>query len=68
MRVGISRPKQSGRGGVVGHVLGRFTPDEAEKSQGALRRVSEAVQDLAEGMSTDNVMNKFNRPLVTQIS
>eukprot|EP00438_Fugacium_kawagutii_P013337 Skav213536 [mRNA] locus=scaffold1184:126243:126776:- [translate_table: standard] len=66
MRLGISRPpKDAGRNGVVGHVLGRFRHEELDKTGEALQMTAEAIEDLAEGMSIDNVMNKFNKSLVT---
>lgn len=66
MRLGISRPpKVQGRHGVVGHVLGRFRHEELEQTTEALQMAAAAIEDLAEGTSVDNVMNKFNRSLVT---
>lgn len=66
MRLGISRPpKAAGRHGVVGHVLGRFRHEELEQTTEALQMAVAAIEDLAEGTSVDNVMNKFNRSLVT---
>jgi len=66
MRLGISRPpKAAGRHGVVGHVLGRFRHEELEQTTEALQMAAAAIEDLAEGTSVDNVMNKFNRSLVT---
>ena len=65
VRLGISRPpKSGGRNAVVNHVLGQFREEEAEQTQDALRMTGEAVENLADGMSIDNVMNKFNRSLV----
>lgn len=65
VRLGISRPpKSAGRNGVVGHVLGRFRHEELDETQEALRMTAEAIEDLADGMSIDNVMNKFNKSLV----
>ena len=34
------------------------------QTQEALRMTAEAIEDLADGMSVDNVMNKFNKSLV----
>jgi len=66
MRLGISRPpKAAGCHGVVGHVLGRFRHEELEQTTEALQMAAAAIEDLAEGTSVDNVMNKFNRSLVT---
>ena len=66
MRLGISRPpKSAGRNGVVGHVLGRFRHEELDSTGEALRLTAAAIEDLADGMTIDNVMNKFNRALVT---
>lgn len=62
LRLGVSRPKSGGREAIVGHVLGKFRHEEVELSKEALGRAAVAVEDLADGVSWDNVMNKFNRP------
>lgn len=65
MRLGISRPpKSEGRNAVVSHVLGQFQAEEMDQTQMALRMTTEAVKDLADGVTIDNVMNKFNKSLV----
>ncbi|CAE6956645.1 pth [Symbiodinium natans] len=64
VRLGVSRPpKSGGRDAIVGHVLGKFRHEELELSKEALGRASVAIEDLADGVSWDNVMNKFNRPV-----
>ncbi|CAE7655314.1 pth [Symbiodinium microadriaticum] len=68
LRLGVSRPKSGGREAIVGHVLGKFRHEEVELSKEALGRAAVAVEDLADGVSWDNVMNKFNRPAPSQTS
>lgn len=68
LRLGVSRPKSGGREAIVGHVLGKFRHEEVELSKESLGRAAVAVEDLADGVSWDNVMNKFNRPATATVA
>ena len=57
LRVGVGRPVESG--GMVDHVLSRFTPDERKVMVEAIVRAADAVEAaLQHGL--DKAMNEFN--------
>lgn len=60
LKVGIGGPKP---GEMVGHVLGRFTPDEKPEMENALARAADAVQlALSDGLeAAANVHNVKNK-------
>lgn len=59
LRVGIGSARGSG-GGMVGHVLGKFRPEEREDAAVAVERATDAVEHaLAHGL--ESAMNVFNR-------
>lgn len=53
--VGSARP-----GGLVGHVLGKFSPDESDELQNMLARAGRAVQ-LAASAGVPSAANEFNQ-------
>ncbi len=58
LRIGIGRPEASGRD-AIGHVLGRFSPDEEARLNEALDRTAKCVEVLVnEGL--ERAMNRFN--------
>ena len=60
VRVGISRPMETGQVDVVDHVLGDFTTEERQIISPVIARVSEAILYLlAEGLAA--AMNKYNQ-------
>lgn len=58
LRIGIGRPEASGRD-AIGHVLGRFSPDEEAMLNEALSRTAECVEALV-GEGLERAMNRFN--------
>ncbi len=58
LRIGIGRPEANGRD-AIGHVLGRFSPDEEATLNEALSRTAECVEVLV-GEGLERAMNKFN--------
>ncbi len=59
LRVGIGAARGGGRG-MVGHVLGKFRPDEREDAAVAIERAADAVEHaLAHGLEA--AMNVYNR-------
>lgn len=62
LRIGIGAPAQpagADTGGTVGHVLGRFTNEEAEAVDDAIRRAAAAVECLLTE-NIDTAMNRYN--------
>ena len=55
LRIGVGRPTDDW----VGHVLGRFSREEAEAAEGARARAEEAVQEIITS-GLDAAMNRFN--------
>ncbi len=56
--VGIGRPHS---GSIVEHVLGTASGDEAASLESGIALAADACQALIEGVSTEEVMNRFNR-------
>ena len=62
LRIGIGapgRPAGAESGGAVGHVLGRFSPEESEAVDDSLRRAADAVECLL-AENIDIAMNRYN--------
>lgn len=62
LRIGIGapgRPAGAESGGAIGHVLGRFSPEEAEAVDDSLRRAADAVECLL-AENIDIAMNRYN--------
>jgi PTH1 family peptidyl-tRNA hydrolase len=58
LRIGVGRPE---RGDVTGHVLGRFSPEEAACQEGWVSLAADAVEEiLRNGVSS--AMNRYNGP------
>ena len=60
LRVGIGAANNASNGGMTGHVLGRFTAEEAPALEESLARAVEAI-DFACGNGIEAAMNKFNQ-------
>eukprot|EP00933_Yihiella_yeosuensis_P040499 TRINITY_DN34826_c0_g1_i1.p2 TRINITY_DN34826_c0_g1~~TRINITY_DN34826_c0_g1_i1.p2 ORF type:complete len:139 (+),score=22.68 TRINITY_DN34826_c0_g1_i1:670-1086(+) len=69
IRLGISRPPRSlGNFAVVAHVLGQFSLEEQALTASSLAIAAFAVSDMADGVSPDNVMNRWNCKISTDTS
>ncbi len=57
IKLGIDHPKV---GTVVGHVLGKFNPDERPKFDDAVAKAENALADWVHGATVNELMNKYN--------
>lgn len=59
IKYGIGKPKE--KGNTIGHVLGKFTPEEKEELKESRKIIFNLIDDIKNDISLDRLINKYNK-------